>query len=162
LFGAALGLLGSAAVGSFGVRLRLVLLGAAALVAFAADVSPVRVPGPRRQVNERWRTEFRGWVYGSGYGAQLGLGVTTVVSSAATYLAIFAAFLSAEALRGALVLGLFGLLRGLQPLATWRVTHPAHLARFHARFGRWRGFVHRVGCASLVTILAIVIVGALT
>ena len=34
-----------------------------------------RVPGPNRQVNERWLDEFRGWVYGFGFGAQLGLGV---------------------------------------------------------------------------------------
>ena len=39
--------------------------------------------------------EFRGWVYGLGYGAQLGLGVSTVVSSAATYVALLAALLCA-------------------------------------------------------------------
>ena len=54
------------------------------------------VPGPRRQVDERWLDEYRGWVYGAGYGAQLGLGVTTVVSSAATYVALLAAFLTGE------------------------------------------------------------------
>ena len=54
----------------------------------------LRVPGPRRQVNERWLDEYRGWVYGLGFGAQLGLGVTTIVTSAATYVALFAALLS--------------------------------------------------------------------
>ena len=54
------------------------------------ELLPGRMPGPRRQVNERWLDEYRGWVYGLGFGAQLGLGVSTVVSSAATYVAIIA------------------------------------------------------------------------
>src|SRR5436305_15262280 len=50
----------------------------AVLCAVAAGLDAVRssAPGPRRQVNERWLDEFRGWVYGLGFGAQLGLGVT--------------------------------------------------------------------------------------
>ena len=55
-----------------------------------------RVPGPRRQVDERWLDRYRGWVYGLGYGSQLGLAVTTVVSSAATYVALLAALLRGE------------------------------------------------------------------
>jgi hypothetical protein len=57
---------------------------AGALVALALDLSPRPVPGPRRQVDDRWRDQYRGWVYGLGYGVQLGVGVTTIVSSAAT------------------------------------------------------------------------------
>src|SRR5947209_726276 len=44
-----------------------------------------RLPRLRRQVDERWLTEFRGWVVGLGFGAQLGAGVVTVVPSAATW-----------------------------------------------------------------------------
>src|SRR5450631_4176274 len=32
-----------------------------------------RVPGPRRQVDESWLVTYRGWVYGAGFGVQLGL-----------------------------------------------------------------------------------------
>ena len=92
--GAALGALGSVALPS---RPGIAVLLAAIGVAIVLDGLPVAVPGPRRQVDERWLDRYRGWVYGAGYGAQLGLGVTTIVSSAATYVALLAAFLTASA-----------------------------------------------------------------
>jgi len=117
---------------------RLAALAAALLLAVVLDVTRA-VPGPRRQVNERWLDEFRGWVYGFGFGAQLGLGITTIVSSAATYVALLAAFLTGGAEGGALVLGSFGLIRGLTPLAAGRVRAPDQLIAMHARLDRWRG-----------------------
>ena len=117
---------------------RLAALAAALLLAVVLDVMRA-VPGPRRQVNERWLDEFRGWVYGLGFGAQLGLGITTVVSSAATYVALLAAFLTGSALGGALVLGCFGLVRGITPLAAAGVRGPDQLMAMHARLDRWRG-----------------------
>src|SRR5436309_5847921 len=102
---------------TFGTHARLAVLAAVVLVAIILDLMPSRVPGPRRQVNERWLDDYRGWVYGLGYGAQLGLAVTTIVSSAATYAALLAAMLTADAAHGALVAGCFGAVRGLTPLA---------------------------------------------
>src|SRR5579871_4096471 len=101
--GAVLGLLG-AAVGMDGasLRARLAILAGALVVAIAIDLSGRRVPGPRRQVDERWLDRYRGWVYGLGYGSQLGLAVTTVVTSAATYAALACAVLSGRAPDGAL------------------------------------------------------------
>jgi hypothetical protein len=131
--GAVLGLLGSL-IGGSSAHIRLVAFALAAFVALAIDVGPWRVPGPNRQVNERWLDEFRGWVYGAGFGAQLGLGVTTIVSSAVTYLALFAALLVADPVRGAVVMGCFGLVRGLTPLATARVRSPGQLIAFHRMF----------------------------
>ena len=61
---------------------RLAALAVAALAAIALDARRLRVPGPNRQVNERWLDEYRGWVYGLGFGAQLGLGITTRSSRA--------------------------------------------------------------------------------
>ena len=105
-------------------------------------------PGPRRQVDERWLDAYRGWVYGLGYGAQLGAGVTTVVTSAATYVALLAALLSADAGRGALILGVYGAIRGLTPLAGRRRAQPGAAAALPraagagraagGRGGRWR------------------------
>lgn len=63
----------------------LLLAGLGCLAAAAADLGPGRLPGGHRQVDEDWLTRYRGWVYGAGYGYQLGLGVVTVVTSAATY-----------------------------------------------------------------------------
>src|SRR5437588_11810832 len=69
--GAVLGAAGSLAPG--GEDWRLIAFAGAALVALSLDLAPLRVPGPNRQVNERWLDEYRGWVYGLGFGGQLGL-----------------------------------------------------------------------------------------
>src|SRR6185437_7828188 len=99
--GALLGALGSVALPTHArLTVLLVALGAAVVL----DGLPRTVPGPRRQVDERWLDQYRGWVYGDGYGAQLGLGVPTIVSSAATYVALLAAFLTASTGAGALIL----------------------------------------------------------
>jgi hypothetical protein len=151
--GAALGAAGSFALpGSFEGPERLFTLAGLALIALALDMRSAPVPGPRRQVNERWLDEYRGWVYGLGYGAQLGLGVTTIVSSAATYVAVVAAFLTADVGKGAIVLGCFGAIRGLTPLAAARVRRPEQLMSFHARLGRLRRPAERVALAALAAI----------
>jgi hypothetical protein len=142
-------------------RLRLAVLAGALLVAIALDARPKRVPGPRRQVNERWLDEYRGWVYGLGYGTQLGLGITTVVSSAATYVAVLAAFLTAGPGRGALVVGCFGAIRGLTPLAAAHVRSPRQLFALHAWLARRRTDAARGGLALLLAILLLAIIGIL-
>jgi hypothetical protein len=117
-------------------------------VAFALDLLAPAVPGPRRQVNERWLDEYRGWVYGLGYGVQLGLGVTTIVSSAALYAALGAAFLAGPA-GGAVIVGCFGGVRGLTPLAAARVRTPGQLMAVHRTLDRWRPRVRRSSIALL-------------
>jgi len=138
---------------------RLAGLAAALLLAVVLDVTR-GVPGPRRQVNERWLDEFRGWVYGFGFGVQLGLGITTIVSSAATYVALVAAFLTGSAEGGALVLGCFGSIRGLTPLAAARVRAPDQLIAMHGRLDRWRGPAARAWPVLMAT--AFVLAGAWT
>ena len=162
LLGAAGGLvLGGApsAAGSAGARARLAVLAAALLVAVALDLRRA-VPGPRRQVDEQWLDEFRGWVYGFGFGAQLGLAITTVVASAATYVAMLAAFLTGSAWGGALVLGCFGLVRGLTPLAAARVRRPDQLMALHARLERWRAPAARAWPALMTGALVLAGVGS--
>ena len=162
LLGAAGGLVlgeAPAADGSSGARARLAVMAVALLVAVALDVMRA-VPGPRRQVDERWLDEFRGWVYGLGFGAQLGLGITTVVSSAATYVAMLAAFLTGSAWGGALVLGCFGLVRGLTPLAAARVRRPDQLMSLHARLDRWRAPAARAWPALMTGALVLAGVGS--
>src|SRR6476659_2053382 len=45
------------------------------------------VPSWRRQVDVRWLDEYRGWVMGLGFGAQLGFGLVTIITSTTTYAA---------------------------------------------------------------------------
>jgi hypothetical protein len=160
--GAGLGALGALILpAGLHAHTRVAALAGALGLAIALDILPGAVPGPRRQVDERWLDRYRGWVYGLGYGWQLGLGVTTVVSSAATYVALLAAFLSGSAPVGALILACFGAVRGVTPLATAHVRSQRQLLEFHRALTRWRprarwGAVAIQGGALLV---AIAIVG---
>ncbi len=95
LAGAALGgLLGGAGrmllslSGATGIA-RVVLLVAAIAVGVALDLHLLgwTLPTVRRQVDDQWLYRYRGWVYGLGFGFQLGLGVVTVVSVSAVYAA---------------------------------------------------------------------------
>ena len=152
--GAALGALGSVALPA---RPRLPVLLAAIGVAIVLDGLPLGVPGPRRQVDERWLDRYRGWVYGAGYGAQLGLGVTTIVSSAATYVTLVAAFLTMSAPAGAVVLGCFGAVRGLTPLAAAGVRSQRQLLEFHRALARWRAVARWGPVAILAGMLVLAI-----
>src|SRR5688572_18355317 len=113
-------------------RLTVVLvLAAAALVVDATRGA--RVPGWHRQVDERWMDEYRPWVYGAGWGAQLGAGVLTVVSSAATYLVLALAALLGSLPAGVALGATFGLTRGLTLLTARTLSSPAALQSFHQR-----------------------------
>src|SRR6266498_4048122 len=61
----------------------------------------VRLPTVRRQVNEEWLHRYRGWVYGLGFGVQLGVGFSTVVAISAVYGAFAAALHAAREKRTA-------------------------------------------------------------
>jgi hypothetical protein len=100
-------------------------------------------------------------VYGLGYGAPLGLAVTTVVNSAATYAALLAALLTRSAPGGALVIGCYGAVRGLTLLAAARVRNPGQLVAIHAALERRRGFVRRAAIGGLGAAAGAALVGAL-
>ena len=57
-------------------------------------VAGLRLPTWRRQVDEAWLGRYRGWVYGAGFGVQLGLGVVTIVTSATVYATVLLCALS--------------------------------------------------------------------
>src|SRR4051812_15517882 len=80
LAGAVLGLAGSVLPVSDRGRGWLVI--ALLVVAVAFEVVPtLRLPTIHRQVDEGWLGRYRGWVYGVGYGFQLGLGAVTIVTT---------------------------------------------------------------------------------
>src|SRR4051812_23628790 len=63
----------------------LIAVVATAAALLDARVGGVRLPTIRRQVDENWLTTYRGWIYGLGFGAQLGFGLATIVTTAAVY-----------------------------------------------------------------------------
>jgi sulfite exporter TauE/SafE len=142
-FGAGLGAVG---------RRSLLLAVAVTVAAAAADlVGRDRLwPTVRRQVNDEWMTEYRGWIYGLGFGLQLGLGLVTIVTSAAIQATWVVALLSGSAVGGAVIGAAFGLARALPVLALGRVDDTDALRRFHRTFQRWALPVRRGGAVLLL------------
>ncbi len=112
-----------------------VVLGVAALV-FDAAGSRLRLPRYGRQVNEDWMSTYRGWVYGGGYGLQLGAGLTTIVTAGLVYLVFALCLLSGSVLDGAVLGVVFGLSRGLALLSARHVHDGDDLVAFHRRLQR--------------------------
>jgi hypothetical protein len=103
-----------------------------------------RLPTTRQQVDENWLNRYRGWVYGVGYGFQLGLGVVTVVNTATIYAALGLAVLTGSIAGGLLIGGVFGLVRGLAIVPGRRITDPESLRAFHRGLDRWARLTTRL------------------
>jgi MFS family permease len=158
--GALAGALGSLVwSGDEALDARAALLAGALAAGFALDLGG-RLPTLRRQVNEDWLREYRGWVYGAGFGGQLGLGVTTIVTTSLVYATLLAAFLSGGAVPGAAIGAAFGLARGATLLVGASVRQPADLARLHRRIDRWRAAVRAGTLAAQVLLGAALALGA--
>ncbi len=141
LGGSALG--GLAALFAFGVgalgpsQTTVFALGAvAAVIALVSDlgVFGLSLPIHHRQVNERWLDQFRSWVYGIGFGFQIGMGLATYIMTAALYLLLVIAALSGSVAVAVSLGAVFGLVRGLAVLLGRSITNPETLRSFHRRF----------------------------
>ena len=164
LGGTALGAV-AAAVGAAGAlvgALRgpalLVLAAAICLAGLLVDlgVRGLRPPGPLRQVDEDWLHRYRGWVVGLGFGVQLGLGVTTIVTTAALYSALLLAALVSPA--AALLVGtVFGIARGLPLLAVRGAVDPASLRAVVGRVASWARPVGRTTTATQALVAAVLV-----
>jgi MFS family permease len=147
----ALAALAAVAVRSVGTGPTAASVGAifASLAAAAMDGSIIgpELPHHRRQVDERWLDEFRGWVYGIAFGAQIGTGLATYIMTAAVYLTVVLAGLTADALAAIGIGVLFGLCRGLAIFAGCRLTTPDRVRAFHLRFEARRAVVRKATVA---------------
>jgi hypothetical protein len=105
------------------------------------DLRPDRssLPTLHRQVNEDWLHRYRGWVYGIGFGFQLGLGMATVVTVSAVYTFMAAAFLTGSAAAGASIGAIFGAIRASTAFSVAGVRRPDQLAAVDARLRAWDG-----------------------
>jgi len=146
--GAAAGGLGSLSASRLPGSWALGLLAAAATVGVLLDLRPrgLRLPTVHRQVDERWLRRYRGWVYGAGFGVQLGLGVVTIVPASAVYLVVVCALLSGQVAAGAAIGTVFGLARASTILMARKATTPAGLVALDGRMQRLR---HPAGAATV-------------
>ena len=125
LMGALLGAAGQALFVAVRVApgARLLMLATLVLVAAGLDARVFGwiLPTYHRQVDERWLTTYRGWVYGAGFGFQLGTGVATIVPSAVTYATLAAALLAGSLPAGLIIGATFGTMRSVPLLLTGRL-----------------------------------------
>jgi hypothetical protein len=156
LLGVVLGVGATALGAALGERTRLTVLLVVIAVAAALEIAGRRPPSWRRQVNEDWLTTYRGWVYGGGFGVQLGAAVVTIVTSSLTYVMVAAALLVGS-FGGAVAIAVtFGVVRGLTILAAARVQDPSRLVDLHRALARLGPSVSRVASTAMVlSILAI-------
>jgi hypothetical protein len=131
---------------------------AATLIAIAAIAAmldgPLRhtVPLPtiRRQVNEDWLTLYRNWVYGVGFGVQLGAGLLTIVTSWLIYAMVTCLLVIGDVRVGLLTGFIFGLVRALPILAGSRVTSTGRLLALHQRINATAGTMRWVCSAAVL------------
>jgi hypothetical protein len=142
-----------------------VLLAVLLLSGLALDlgVGGMALPSWRRQVDELWLSRYRGWVYGVGFGAQLGFGLVTIITSATTYAVVLLAAWSGHLGAGLALGGTFGLVRALPSLGLRRVTDRGALHRVFERVERWAKpveIIARVALAAAATTLVATAVGS--
>jgi hypothetical protein len=154
---------GVAALGSLlpgGTAWRAIALLVALGVALLYDATPLRghLPTTRRQVNEDWLTRYRGWVYGVAFGAQLGVGVATIVTSAAIYATGAVAFLCGDPAIGVAIGAVFGVVRAMSLLPAREARDGESLAELHRRLGALELYVRRATPVGELLLAALVIV----
>ena len=142
------------------------LLGIAAGVAVvggAVDSGVLGFAPPffKRQVNEYWLGRYRAWVYGGGFGWQIGAGVTTYIMTAAVFLTVAFGASSAGPWAAFAVGVTFGLARGLAVLLTARLHTTSELFALHRRFDALGEPVRRavIGVQLAVAIVAAGVAG---
>ncbi len=127
----------AAAVGAFGPGGPWALAAAAALAALGAlldaDVFGAVLPLIRRQVDDRWMARYRPWVYGAGFGWQIGVGVATYMMTASVLLVVALGALSGSPLVASALGVVFGLARGCTVFLTSRAADAAALRSLHQR-----------------------------
>jgi hypothetical protein len=139
---------GSPTVGGGTVLAVLAVLGLAG-AALDLRLGGLALPTISRQVDEDWLARYRNWVYGGGFGLQLGLGVVTIVTTSTVYLTLAAALLSGSVWAGLAIGSVFGLVRALPLLAVRGVSSPDALGVAFARLEAARRPVATAAVATL-------------
>jgi MFS family permease len=119
-----------------------------------------RLPLTRRQVNEDWMVTYRGWVYGVGFGGQLGLGFITLVACAAIYATFAVELLSGSPAAGVAIGAVFGATKAASLLPAGFARDRRSLVRLH----RWLLRLEPISIRAVVVAeaaAAVIIMGAL-
>ncbi|MGI9606984.1 MAG: hypothetical protein ACR2P0_12670 [Acidimicrobiales bacterium] len=115
-----------------------VAIAAAVAFGFEATGRERLLPTRTRQVNENWIQTYRGWVYGSAFGAELGFGVSTIITTALIHVLVATIVLVGSLPVGVGLGTLFGAVRGATLLTAYRVDSVERLRAFHGSLDRMR------------------------
>lgn len=137
----------------------------AGVITLASDlrVGGLALPNHPRQVDEDWLSAYRRWVYAAGFGAQIGTGFATYVMTAATYLVVVLAALTASPAQAVVIGGLFGAVRGSAVLLSAGADTPERLRAVHRRLAALDATSLQVAVAAqavVVVVLAVTFAGA--
>ena len=158
-FGAALGLLGGVLEAPWGRAGALALALAAAVYAIGElPRVTATVPQLRRQVPDWWRTFFAWPIAATLYGAGLGIGFLTFLAHGTLVVVALGAIASGDPLIGAVVVGPFGLARGLSAATAARVRTQRDSQRLVDRLAaspERRRSIANGAALSIVTVLAV-------
>lgn len=164
MFGAAVGGLG-ALLGAASVAAGQVVVAVIAFAYLVGELSrrPLPVPQLRRQVPEWWRTFFPAPAAAFLYGAGLGVGFLTYLRHGTLVAVTALAFAGGRPGVGALMLGAFGVARGLSIAITAGARAPGDARGLVDRLSSSSGAVRRLANAAALLMLAgMTTVGAFT
>jgi hypothetical protein len=106
----------------------------------------IKLPMPQwqRQVQQQWLGRLPWNLLAVGFGVQLGCAVATRIKTTITYAALCAALLVGSPIRGAIIMGTFGVARALPALiAGPLVASPERSMRFAVHLDRYSTMVAR-------------------
>jgi hypothetical protein len=128
----------------------LAIVAVLAIVSILSDLRVGRFQLPRhgRQVDRLWLDHYRSWVYGTGFGWQIGVGLATYIVTSAVYLAVAIAALTGSPAEAFLIGVIFGTVRGLAIFLGVGATTLEALRSLHRR-------IHRLEPASRVAMFTV-------
>jgi len=141
---------------------RTVIVAVSAAIALALEVSNRErlLPTRSRQVNENWIQTYRGWVYGGGWGAELGFGVSTIITTSLVHLLVVTMVFVGSLTMSATLGLVFGTVRGLTVLAARSIDSPDRLRSFHRQLDDYRTRSRSGAIAALGIAVAIGVIGS--
>ena len=133
---------------------RLLAFGVLALLAALLEALSLerKLPSRAHQVNENWMQKYRGWVYGVGYGFELGLALSTIVTTALIHLMLFAMIASGSWLGSIVIGGVFGVARTGLVFSTFKVDEGQQLRTLLRRVDDWSKQARTMGAMLSVTL----------
>ncbi|NNC79141.1 MAG: hypothetical protein HKN94_03215 [Acidimicrobiales bacterium] len=137
------------------VRALIVVVAAVVAIGFEATSTERLLPSRLHQVNENWIQTYRGWVYGGGFGLELGFGLSTIITTSLVHVMVIVMVAIGSIPAATLIGAVFGLVRGLPLLAARRVETPEQLRHMHQVMAASQQRARYAGVAALAAAGAI-------